>query len=203
MPTRDDLGRIAVVAAFAAVAWLSAPAAKASGGASRYAAQDEAGWLHGPFAQATGYVSVLNTLRDQALLASTFGYEARGGYRWRGWGAFALFEQNFWLTTEQDVEVVHGAFNLGIGAEFVCADGFVASSLAMGPSILAFDTALDDAGTVGFFLALRPVGLRWPVHRHLALVFDPISFALVAPVLGGIPLIQVQYRTTFSLEVAF
>ena len=77
------------------------------------------------------------------------------------------------------------------------------TSLALGTSILAFDTVLDDAGEVGLFIDFRPVGLRWAVHRLLAVGLDPISFAVVAPALGGIPLIYTQYRTELYLEMAF
>ena len=57
-------------------------------------------------------------------------------------------------------------------------------SVMAGPSILWFDTAFDSKGSVGLFLDVRPAGLRWSFPHQLALVFDPISLAVVAPVLG-------------------
>lgn len=73
--------------------------------------------------------------------------------------------------------------------------------MALGPSILLFSTPLDDAGSVGVFFELRPVGLRWKANQHVALQLDPLSFAVVGPVLDGIPLIQLEYRTSFTTEV--
>ena len=67
----------------------------------------------------------------------------------------------------------------------------------------AFNTQLDSAGGVGMFLDLRPIGIKWDVKRHFRLGLDPLSFAMVAPVLDGIPLVQIQYRTTFWMEGRF
>ena len=171
--------------------------------ADEVAGEDEKGRLNGPFVQLELHASILSDAADKALLAGTWGYGLKGGYRWKSWGVFGQFEQNFWLTTEQSIDVVMGAFNIGVGVEVTYANGFVRSALALGPSILAFDSALDDAGTTGFFFELRPVGLRWDVHRNVVLGLDPISFELVAPVLGGIPILQAQYRTTFYVEGLF
>ena len=165
--------------------------------------KDSGGRLQGPFVSLDGHASLFSGLADWSMLTSTFGYGARGGYRWRGWGLFLQIEHNMWTATELNTEVVQGAVNIGIGADFVYARGFVRTSLALGSSILAFDTVLDDAGTTGIFLDVRPAGLRFAVHEVLAIGLDPITFSLVAPVLGGIPLIYTQYRTILSLEALF
>ena len=164
---------------------------------------DEEGKLDGPFVALEGHVSLLSDITDRSVLAGTFGYGARGGYRWNNWGIFLVTEHNMWLATEYDTRVVQGAVNLGLGCEFIYGQGFVRTSLALGPSILAWNTILDDAGSVGVFLDLRPVGLRWAVHEILVIGFDPLNLALVAPVLDGIPLINIQYRTYLYLEAAF
>jgi hypothetical protein len=161
------------------------------------------GKLRGPFAALEGHVSLLSDVANWSMLAGTFGYAGRGGYRWNSWGVFLQVEHNMWLATEMETEVVQGAVNIGVGCEVTYAEGFVRTALAIGPSILAFDTVLDDAGTTGLYIDFRPVGLRWAVHRYLVIGLDPISFALVAPVLDGIPLIYTQYRTELYLEVAF
>ncbi|MCP4675179.1 MAG: hypothetical protein GY854_06665 [Deltaproteobacteria bacterium] len=171
--------------------------------ATRLKALDDDGKLRGPFVSLDGHISILSDVADWSFLAGTFGYGARGGYRFNSWGIFCQVEHNMWIATEQKTEVVQGAVNIGVGADVVYANGFVRTSLALGPSILAFDTVLDDAGTTGFFLDFRPVGLRWAVHDYLAIGLDPITFALVAPVLGGIPLVYTQYRTIIYLEAAF
>jgi hypothetical protein len=182
-----------------ALVWLSALPVRSA----RLQALSDDGTLTGPFAVVESHASLLGDVTDWSALAGTFGYAFKGGYRWSNWGVFLQLEHNLWLSTEMDREVVDGAFNIGIGGEFVYADGFVRSSLALGPSILAFDTILDKAGTTGIFLDIRPVGLRWVVHEYLVIGFDPIGFAVVAPVLGGIPLVNIQYRTTVFLEGAF
>ena len=172
--------------------------------AVRLKALGENNKLGGAFVLVEGHGSLLSDVTNVSILAGTFGYAIRGGYRWSGWGVFGQFEQNMWLSPNTlDDRVVRGAFNIGVGAEFTYAGGFMSTSLAIGPSVLAFDTILDKSGTTGIFFHLRPAGFRWAVHEHLVLVLDPMSFALVAPVLGGIPLIYTQYRTTFAVEGSF
>jgi hypothetical protein len=156
------------------------------------------------FASVEGHFSIFSDMANATLLAGTFGYAVRGGYRWSDWGVFGQFEQNMWLAPNQiEEQVVRGAFNIGVGAEYIYAGGLMSTSLAIGPSVLAFKTILDKPGTTGFFFHLRPAGFRWAVHEHLVLALDPLSFALVAPVLGGIPLIYTQYRTSFAIEGTF
>ena len=164
------------------------------------AAQDE---LTGPFVAVEGHQSLLTGVANRTLLNVTAGGGLRAGYRWDGWGVFAHFEQNLWQTTEMDSKIVQGAFNLGVGGEYIYADGFVRTSLEVGPSILLFDTLLDDAGSVGVFVDLRPVGLRWNPWEKLHIVAEPLTLAFVAPVLDGIPLIQVEYRSVLGVEWAF
>jgi len=159
--------------------------------------------LTGPFVAVEGHVSLFSDLAEASILAGTFGYGARGGYRWCGWGVSLTVEHNLWIATEYDSNVVQGALNIGVGGEFIYADGFVRTALAIGPSILAFDTLLDDAGSVGIFLDVRPVGLRWALCDILTVGLDPINFALVAPVLDKIPLLHIQYRTFLYAEAMF
>ena len=54
---------------------------------------------------------------------------------------------------------------------------------------------------MGLFLDLRPAALRWTLSRHLVLVLDPLTVALVAPVLGSPGIHQLEYRTLLGLEV--
>ena len=149
------------------------------------------------------HYSILTDLSDRSNLAPAFGYAIKGGYRWGIVGAFVAFEQNFWVATEYEVRVVRGAYNVAAGLDFTYFEGRAHSAIAFGPSILAFDTPLDEKGSVGWILDLRPIGLQWDVHRNVRLGLDPLSFAVVAPVLDGIPLTQIQYRTTFYVETPF
>ncbi len=158
---------------------------------------------HQGFVAAEGHASILSDAKDTSTLASTFGWQLRGGWRWGRWGGFVQVEQNMWLSSEVSSELVDGAWNVGVGGELLSADGFVRTAIAAGPSILAFDTTLDGAGSTGFFLDARPVGLRWRPHPELVLGMDPITFAAVAPVLDGIPLARLQYRSVFYGEFGF
>ena len=93
------------------------------------------------------------------------------------------------------------SFNFAISAGFNSYKP--ANVLAVvGPSILWFDTGLDEKGSVGLFLDLRPAGLHWTLGSHLAVVLDPLSLALVAPVLGSPNIRQLEYRTLLGVEVS-
>jgi len=158
---------------------------------------------HEAFVRLELHYSILTDLSDRSDLTPAFGYGFKGGYRWGFVGAFLQFEQDFWVATEFDVRVTRGAYNIAVGVDFTYFEGRAHSSVAFGPSILAYDTLLDGRGSVGWFLDVRPVGFQWDVHRFVRLGLDPISFAVVAPSLDGIPLVQIEYRTTFYLETAF
>ncbi|MGB8328557.1 MAG: hypothetical protein WCE62_00410 [Polyangiales bacterium] len=149
------------------------------------------------------HYSFLTELADRSDLIPAFGYALKGGYRWGFAGLFLQFEQDFWVGTEYDVRVTQGAYNIAVGMDFTYFEGRIHTSIAAGPSILAFDTPLDSRGSVGWFLDFRPVGFQWDVHRFVRLGLDPISFAVVAPSLDGVPLVQIEYRTTFYLETPF
>ncbi len=152
------------------------------------------------FLQAEGHLSLLSDASDRSSLGGTFGYGVKGGYRWARWGLFAQVEHNNWLASEETLTVFNGALNVGVGFEYLFFGGRARTGLAMGPSILLFDTVLEKAGDVGFFLDARFVGLRWPIGEHLALGLDPLSFALVAPIVGSIPLLLAEYRTVVTIE---
>lgn len=146
------------------------------------------------------HASLLSDAEDRKPLGDSFGYSVRAGWRFGRLGVFAQFEHNLWIRSELQYGVSAGVANVGIGLEVNYLHGYARSSLAIGPSILLFGTGIDKAGTTGFFLDLRPVGLRWPITRFFALTLDPISFVLVAPALDRVPLVTVQFRTTLGFE---
>ncbi len=179
--------------------------AAAPASAVQLKAQGEDGKIRGWFAQFEGSMALISAAEDKSLLAGRFGYGLNGGYRWSSVGLFLHMEHNMWLSTAGDgtADVVSGAVNIGVGGEYIFAKGFVRTSLAVGPSILVFDAALDEKGEVGFFLDARTIGLRWAIHEHMVLGLDPLTFAIVMPVTSGIPILEVQYRTSMYLEGAF
>jgi hypothetical protein len=188
--------RIAVLFAFLAF-WPANASAQSLG----FASEDADGRLQGWFVGIALHASFLSDIRGLSNLLPTFGYGVRVGRRWNDLGGFVQIEHNLWWATESKQGLNLGALNVGLGFDAVYSHGKVESSVAAGPSILLQSTPLDYAGHIGLFLELRPVGLRWKADDHLGFNFDPLSLAVVAPVLGGIPLIHIQYRTTATMEV--
>ena len=102
--------------------------------------------------------------------------------------------------TSWELDPVQGAFNIGIGGEYLYFGRRMRSGINVGPSILLFDTGIDPAGTTGLFLDVRPAGLRWRLHDNVLIQFDPLTFTVVAPALSGIPLVVIEYRTALAFE---
>ena len=98
---------------------------------------------------------------------------------------------------------LQGALNIGIGGEFIYADGLLRTSVSAGPSILVTPGSLDNKGSMGGYFDLKPIGIRWPIFNQFILGIDPISLSILAPVLEGIPLVELEYRTTFIGEFLF
>ncbi len=144
--------------------------------------------------------SLLNDVEDRRPAGDSFGYDVKAGWRFRQLGVFFQFEQNMWVTSQFELGVVQGVVNLGLGLEINYLNGYARTAVSLGPSILLFDTVVDKAGNTGFFLDVRPIGMRWPVTKYFAITFDPMSFAIVAPALDRFPLIMIQFRTTLGFE---
>lgn len=184
-------GLMPCAAAALALAAPAAPAVEAAEVARSWSLQLE---FHG---------SLFADIADRSLLAGTYGPNLKLVHRWGPWGVWVQIEHDFWLSTELESEVVQGAYNVGVGGEYIFFEGRARAAVALGPSILAYDTVLDDKGTVGLFMDARPLGLRWDLGDGWLVGLDPIGFAVVAPVLDGIPLVQFEYRTTVYGEYVF
>ena len=199
----DPLNRrgIARTLSLAMLLALTTPPAPANAGGLGFAGEDSQGRLNGWYVTVGIHLSFLSDVANRSNILPTFGYAVDVGHRWNDKAFFVHIEHNLWLSTELERKISLGALSIAPGFDAIYGQGFVHTSVAVGPSILLASTALDDAGSVGGFLELRPVGLRWKVDPHVALQLDPLSFAIVAPVLDGIPLIQFEYRTTFTTEV--
>ena len=155
------------------------------------------------FITVEGHGSALDDTANAALLAPTFGAGVRGGWRWGRWRAGLHVERNWWVPVEFGVSVDPGVLNVAAFGEVLWFDGFVRSSFGVGAAILMYDTDLDGAGTTGPFIELRPAGLRWAVGGGVHLVFDPLSVAVVHPVLRDPPLRKIERRTLFGVEATF
>ncbi len=152
------------------------------------------------FFQAEGHLSLLSDTPDSSVFAASRGGAFRVGYRWSHWGAFFHAGQNRWLTSETDQMLTLGVANVGIGGEYHFFDDRVRASVTTGTSTLLFETALHEVGYTGYFLDLRPGGIRWFPLDWLVLEFHPMSFTVMAPVLVHPRLVHLEYRTAFIME---
>jgi hypothetical protein len=161
----------------------------------------------GYFVQGEGNVSIIAQSASSdspGTFFRAFGFSGKGGHRWRDKAVFVTLEGAFWRSplVEGGSELVM-ATNLGVGGEILSAGGMLRTSLAFGPSILTIPPKVDEAGKVGIFLDFRPIGGRFRLSPALVLGVDPLSFHLSVPVLTGIPLIEIEYRTSVYVEHAF
>lgn len=136
-----------------------------------------------------------------SLLGLAFGGGLRGGVRNERWGVFLHVENNVWGGTNYDAGLVPGVFNVGLGGEHRFADGLIRTAVTLGTSTLLFDTVLDKAGSTGVYLDVRPLGIRWRIARsQFAFGIDPIGLTFMMPVVQGLPLVRIQFRTSIVLE---
>lgn len=155
----------------------------------------------GPIVAFEAHLSLLSDVADRSLLASAFGYALTVSRRLpSGWLVGARVEHDLWSTFELEGGIDLGALSIAAIVGKLHLDGRVRTSLAIGPSVLLFDTGLDRRGNVGLYFELRPLGIRWSRPRA-TVVLDPLTFAVVAPVLTNIPLVQIQYRTALQIEI--
>lgn len=170
---------------------------------SAQAAQPEADCCEQEWwAQMDANVALLNGITGRNMLPNELGYGARLGHRWERWGVFGQLTHNLWVPNREGWTVKPGVLNAGVGVERLFFDRRVRVSLAAGTSTLLFETVLDDAGTTGFFIDARPMGLRWKVYDRLWIEWDPITFSLSEPVIEEPTLDQTEFKTVFAVEVA-
>lgn len=156
-------------------------------------------------AQAHG--AFLTDAPRESIFDISYGPALRGGYRFPGgkytqWGVLGFFERDVWVVSEYELRADPGVLNFGVGIELLYFE-FVRSALLFGPSILVFDTALHDAGAVGIFTELKPLGAQFYFWNRWGLTFDPLSVAWVNPTPEGgqAPSVgHLQYRTSVGIE---
>jgi hypothetical protein len=157
-----------------------------------------------PFMNVDLGLSILGETGHREHFARSYALGIRGGKRWGRWGAFAQVEPAYWIVSKPDGgQELQGAVNLGVGGEVLSAQGLIRTSLSMGPSFLVSAGEVDEPGSTGVYFELRPAGLRWLVAQRFVLGLDPIVLSIMMPVLEGIPLIELEYRTTIIAEYVF
>jgi len=168
-------------------------------GATPPAAADERG-ISG-FVHIEGNASFFTDEKDAGVAKVTFGYAGRGGVRFGQWDAFLHVGHSMWYEFGVTGSVNAGVLNVALGVEYRYLDDRLRSSLALGTSTLLFDAMFDDAGSTGMYADIRPLGLRWNVSGPVTIGIDPLTFALMAPVLGrDRRIVLLSYRCLLVLE---
>lgn len=159
----------------------------------------------GSFLAAEAHGSALTDATNESPIDVSFGPMFRGGYRFGKspfggrWGVIGVVEHNWWVTSEQTIDVVPGVLNLGAGLELLYGKMF-RTSAAVGTSTLLFDAPFHDSGATGLYVEFRPLGLRFRMGKHWALTLDPLSGTWISPAFSDPNLSQFQYRFTVGVE---
>lgn len=155
------------------------------------------------FAAAEANVSFLGQIVSGKAALGSFAYRLAAGYRTGAFDALVAAEHGFWPDDEgaQRLSVQTMDVGFGLGGSFF--DGRVRAELSGGVSILLTRSQLDPPGTTGFFLDARPAGFRWRLGGRTVASLYPLTFAFVAPVTRGIPLVYISYRTAVVFELEF
>lgn len=155
---------------------------------------------HGVVLFIEGGASFLTALMDADNRSLTLEYAIRGGYRFGDWSVLLHVEHGLWRAPELGGLAWQQALNVGVAVERFYVSGFLRSMVTVGPSILLRSNDLDDSGDTGLFLDFRPLGIHWQLTDTIGIELDLLHLSLVAPVLSGVPLADVQFRSSVSLE---
>lgn len=145
--------------------------------------------------------ALLTATVDGSLRSTTGTLGLRGGYRTSEWGYYLTLEESIWQTQAKGNDThVEVATNFGAGFEAFHFGGAARTAFTLGLSLLSRGNEINDAGELGFYFDVRPVAVRWALTEELTLTADPVHMVVMLPVLSGIPLVEVQYRTTIAIE---
>ena len=155
------------------------------------------------FAASEANVSFLGQIVSGEAALGSAAYRLMFGVRLRWFDAFASVEHGFFRDDDGSEGLSLQTLDVGVGLGFSYLKGRVRSELSAGPSILLTPSQLDGAGTTGFFFDARPAGYRWRFGNRGVASLYPLTFAFVAPVIDGIPLVYISYRTALVFELEF
>ena len=154
-------------------------------------------WSFGTSLSSTTYSASTNS-KGQAFRAGAV--DMRLIRRWGAWRASFDTEFNLWRSEDvEDESDFFGAMLSGFGLERVSLHGALRTRISAGLAVLLEGSETDERWGTGFYLDVHPVGFRWPFEFG-ALGLDPLSFVVIVPEARGIPIVDVQYRTTFYME---
>lgn len=160
---------------------------------------------HSAFVQVEGATSVLTEWAGGDLTPSTAAYGATIGYHWDTLELAALVDHTYWLA---DGVTRSGGFadtvlNAAVEGAFTSFRDRARHALAVGTSTMLFATPEAPRGHTGLFVEVKPVGLRLGLGAGWRVELEPLNFAIMAPVLDGIPLVNVAYRTNMGFGREF
>jgi len=144
--------------------------------------------------------SLYDARRD--ILFGHYAPSIMGGYRFSTWGAFGTLKLDRVIDFTQNTQSI-SILGFGLGVERLSFLGHVRTSITLGLSVLMSDTAIDQAGSVGWFLDIRPGALRWDINDQMTFEFTPFAFDITTPVPTGIPLLLLSYMTVVNVEYSF
>jgi len=154
------------------------------------------------FGQVETNLSFLGQFISGNAKLGSFAYAGRIGWRKNHWDLYMMVEHGLWRDIESADEdsLSLQVLDLGLGAGYSYFDDNMRISLAAGPSVLLTRSQLDTPGSTGFFFDFRPAGFRWKPGKVVSIELHPFTFAMVVPVLTGIPLVYMSYRTVLLID---
>jgi hypothetical protein len=146
-------------------------------------------------------ISNVSESPDERSFVRSIAPAVRSGYRWGKWGVGGVVEANFFRQKNlADGDDHFAALLVGVDGEVLAANGWIRSRVGGGLAVVLSGTELDEPGKTGFYADIKPGGIRFVVGDAMRLTFDPLSMAILVPDASGIPLVDIQYRSTLSLE---
>lgn len=169
------------------------------------------GWFEAPKEQMhrwSVYVdfgsSLLTDANEASYFAETIGVGVTVGYRLsERFTILVHVEQNVWRAQDNDDIWNSGVFNFGGGIDYEIFSPYVHASAMFGLSVLTFDTVLDHAGSVGYFVDLAPIDIRFYILKRFVVSLFPLTLRIEAPVTHSPEIYYIQYRTVVRFGVLF
>ncbi|HXU60705.1 MAG TPA: hypothetical protein VN962_03330 [Polyangia bacterium] len=114
-------------------------------------------------------------------------------------------ELNPWFSVDSGHQVL-GATNVyAVGIYRLDVRDYLEArfTLAVGISVLNFDTFAARSGSVGPYVAVSPLGIAIRAGSHVRFILDPGEIAIPIPQTTGIPLVYRQHRFSFGVQTNF
>jgi hypothetical protein len=155
------------------------------------------------FASSEADLAFLGQIASGEPALGAAAYRVAAGFRHGPLDVFFSVEHGFWRGGEGSRGLSVQALGVGVGFGASYFGGRLRSEIAAGPSILLTRSQLDEAGTTGLFVDVRPAGYRWRFCRRGGVSVYPLTLPFVAPVIEGTPLVYVSYRTVLAFDLEF